>query len=285
MKLDKRLSSYPILVNGDDDYIDSSFDFHLNQETNFDNLKIRGEFILKDDGLKELIRNKKASYIMHVECSSLSLRKTFTTQDEFIECSIDLQDISENIEVSSAIVAIEDIEKYTNPHFNKLYEEENIYIAKGNYLAIGPSYLIDIDRSNVGYKKLSDIIVIQKSDNNENKMNIDLSSDVIRILVNEDIKNKYYSYGRQYLYNIISMIMVPSMMYVLTCMKNNGESLKDYRWYGVIEKLLQDNEIEISQLSEEDSAGRNSIFEISQRIFKMPLEKGFEDLLRNGGNE
>lgn len=285
MKLDKRLSSYPILVNGDDDYIDSSFDFHLSQETNFDKIIIHGEFILRNAGLKELIKQGKAAYIMHVECTSLSLRKTYTSKDETIECSIDLQDLSENIEVSSAVIATEDIEKYVNENFNKLYGNEGVNIDKGNYLAIGPSYTIDIDRSNVGYKKLSDIIVIQKSDNSDEKINIDLSSDVIRILVNEDIKNKYYSYGKQYLYNIISMIMVPSMIYVLTSMKNNEDSLKDYKWFSVIEKLLKDNDIEISDLSDEDSAGKNSIFEIAQKIFKMPLEKGFDDLLRNGGNE
>ena len=56
MKLDKRLSSYPILINDDDDYVDSSFEISLIQKVEFNKLIINVSFKLNNEGLLELIK-------------------------------------------------------------------------------------------------------------------------------------------------------------------------------------------------------------------------------------
>lgn len=281
MKLNKRLASYPILISGDDDYVDSYFDSFLKQDIEFDKIKVSVDFSLENEGLKQLILDKKAGYAVHFECQLLSYRKLITTESSKVDYLIDLNDVTNAIEVSTYIIAMVDIPKYYNEKFNWAYGKEGVDITKGNVMAIGPTYTIDIDRSKDGLKKLSDIICIkQHEDSEKQELSVSIDGDIIMILVSENIKNQYFVHGKQYLYNIISMIMVPSMSYVLTCMKKNADNLREYRWFIVIEQLLNQNGVEINQLREDESSGKYSIYELSQKIFKLPIEKGIMELNR-----
>ena len=282
MKLNKYLSSYPILISEDDDYINSSFNATIKTQMDFNKLIIDAHFSLNDDGLKKLIEENKARYAIHIDCPLLSNRHLFMTDKTDTIIELNLNELDDLVEISSVIISIEDIYNYKNCNFNKMFVDEGFNIDKGNYLAIGPFYEIDINRLNYGNKQLKDIIKIQKSDSNSNEMSVSLEQDIIIIYVNETIKNQYYVYGKQYLYNVVSMILVPSMIYILTQMKNNPD-LNSYAWYGVIEHLLDSNGINISDLKVEDSSGKNSIFEIAQKIFKSPLEKGLSELDKYNG--
>ena len=279
MRLDKGLTSYPKLISGDDDYVDSHFDAKVEQNIEFGKIKISVEFITNNKGLKELIEQNKASYVIHFECSLLGYRKFLMTSNINNDYYIDLNEVDSTVEVSTFIVATQDIKKYYNDKFNWEYGKDGIDIDKGNILAIGPTYTIDVNHGKNGFKKIPDIITIKEDPNTgRGEYSVDVEGDVIIIYVNKNIKNKYFIHGKQYLYNIISMIMVPSMIYVLTCMKNSKDDLKEYGWFKTIEKLLKENGVEVEKLSNDDSSGKYSIFELAQKIFKSPLEKGINEL-------
>jgi|LSQX01.1.fsa_nt_gb hypothetical protein len=284
MRPNKRLTSYPILSCGDDDYIDSYYDATLSTSVEFSELKIKIDILLSNDGLHELIKVKKAAYVVHFECSMLGYRQIIISKEDVVEHTIDLNDVGGVVEVSIFIVALQDIAKYYNGKFNWEFGTDGIDIDKGNILAIGPSYNVGIDRAKDALKKLSDTICIkQYVGNSKNESSISLENDVIFIYVNENIKNQYYIQGRQYLYNIISMIMVPAMSYILTQMKNNKDDLMYYRWFATIENLLKQNEVDVEQLREDESSGKNSIFALAQKIFKSPLERGIFELHNEKG--
>lgn len=286
MKLNKGLASYPILISGDDDYIDSHFDAEVKQNIEFGKIKIGVDFITDNQGLKKLIEENKASYVVHFECSLLGYRKFLMTTNENNDYYIDLNEVDSKVEVSTFIIATQDIKKYYNNKFNWEYGQDGIDIDKGNILAIGPTYTIDVNHGKEGFKKISDIISIKQDSNIEKgEYSVALEGDVIIIYVNENIKNQYYIHGKKYLYNIISMIMVPSMIYILNYMKNNKEGLEEYRWFKIIEKLLKENGVEVEQLRNDESSGKYSIFELAQKIFKYPLEKGIIELNREWGED
>lgn len=284
MKINKRLTSYPILMNNDDDYVDSYFDASLNQSINFNTISLSVDLMLSNDEMIQLINDKRAAYVVHVECPLLSFRDVYTSEKSSIKCDIDLDEIANSVEVSTFVVALEDFPKYYNKKFNWEYGTDGIDISKGNIMAIGPTYTVDINRAKDGLKKLSDIIQIKEySSNMRPETSISIDGPVIIIYTNKLIKDKYFAYGREYLYNTISMIMVPAMQYVLTAMKSNSDNLKDYRWYNVIEQLLNQNGIEVSELRDDESGGKYSIYELSQKIFKAPLEKGILELSKERG--
>ena len=277
MKLNKYLSSYPILISGDDDYVDSSFEISIVQNVQFGKLIIDVNFLLNNEGLAQLIKNGMAKFAIHIECPLLSYRKVFLTDENMLTVEIDLNHLAETVEVSGFIIASQNMSNYYNEKFNLFYGKDGVNITKGNYLAIATPYTIDIDRTKEGHDKLSSFIVIQQDDNAKERMNINLNGDVISILVNKQIKDEYFQHGKQYLYNCISMIMVPTMIYVLTNMQSNPD-LQSYRWYQSIENLLEQNEIHIKDLRLDESSGKNSVFEIAQKIFKSPLHSGLKEL-------
>lgn len=281
MRLKKKLTPYPILTNNDDDYIDSSFDVDITQTIEFGTMEIEIEFKLENNVMTQLIQQHKAMYIAHYECSLLGYRQSKRISESRAKVKINLDEVCDLIEVSTFVVAVEPIPQYYNPQFNWEYGEEGFDIDKGNVLAIGPTYKIDINRNQNEMKRLADIIAIKEyAGEGKTETSVELEGDRILIYANKNIKNLYYVNGREYLNNAISMLMVPAMMYVLTMMKNNAEDLKEYRWFGVIEQLLQENDIEVDELRGDVSSGKKSIYNVAQKIFKSPIEKGFMELNR-----
>lgn len=281
MKLKKRLTAYPVLSKEDDDYIDSRFDVDMTQSTEFGKMKVSFEFKLENDTMKKLIEERKAAYVAHYECSLLGYRQNKSTTMPVAEVEIDLNEVNDYIEVSTFVAATECIPQYHNPQFNWEYGEMGFDIDKGNVLAIGPTYIIDVQRNDKEMNKLTDIIAIKEYENlGRAETSVELEGDMILIYVNKTIKNLYFANGKTYLNNSISMLMVPAMIYVLSMMKDNAEDLREYRWFQVIEALLQDNDIEVEDLRGDISTGKHAIYSIAQKIFKSPIEQGFFELNR-----
>lgn len=231
--------------------------------------------------MARLIQERRAMYVAHYECSLLGYRESEKTDKSRTKVKINLDEVCDLIEVSTFIVAVESIPRYYNPKFNWEYGEDGFDIEKGNVLAIGPVYKIDINRNQNEMKRLADIIAIKEyASDGKTETSVELEGDRILIYVNKTIKNLYYVNGREYLNNAISMLMIPAMIQVLIMMKNNAEDLKEYRWFRVIEQLLQENDIEVGDLRDDTSTGKKSIFNVAQKIFKSPIEKGFMELNR-----
>ncbi len=285
MKIKKGLPGYPILMADDDDYIDSYYDAKLDYEKEFNQLSIELELSLKNDKLKEMIDDGSASYVIHFECPLLSFRDYIETNDAHAKRKIDMNRIADSLEVSTYIVAKRNLEKYRNEKFNWAFGDEGFDISKGNILAIGPSYTIEVDRAKDGLRKLPDVIQIKEYDNDDRKeIMVILDGPIITIMVSKLVKDIYFNMGKgEYFNTILSMIMIPAMIQVLTNMKENEDGYSGYAWYKVIEKLLNQNGISVEQLDVQSASGKYSVYEIAQKIFKSPIEKGFIDLKKASG--
>lgn len=278
MKLNKRLTPYPVLTQDGDDYVDSYFDASVKNKIEFGKLILDTEFFLNDGGLQEKINNSEAIFAVHIECSSMCFRNMMC-DNKICTNVIDLSDITDKLEISTFIVANVDIKDYSNDKFNWEYGNNIFQIAKGNILAIGPTFSVDIDRKKDGLKKLTDIIAIKQQDSAiVQEITVGIEQDIIYIYVTENVKNLYFLHGRNYLHTVISMIMVPAMEYVLTQISSNSQNYSDFKWYKVIEKLLKQNGVDVDALDAYAGTGKNSIYVLAQKIFKTPMEMGLREL-------
>ena len=275
MKLKKSLSSYPILSVEDDDYIDSSFDAGIEEREDFGRIVLKTNFILQNDGLRHLISSGYAKYVLHVECPTMSERLIFYSDTDVLEVAINMDELDDSIEISTFIVAVKDITGYGNVKFNYDYGETTFNLKKGNILAMGPNYSIKIDRSNKSYKKLPDILQIVENDKSKGEFTVDCSRDVIYVYVSKSEKNSYMNKGKRFKNSVLSMIMVPVMVNVLCCMQKD-KGLQENAWYKIVNAELERNNIDIDSL--EMNGGENSIFVAAQKIFKVPLEKGLDEV-------
>ena len=161
MRLNKGLTPYPVLSSMDDDYVRGSFRAEVQEEISFGQLKLSIDYMLDEPGLKELFAQGKVSYATHVECSLVGYRQLFSSKNNHENVTIDAGNLTNEVEISTYIVATEDIHGYHNEQFNIGFGKGASFdIWRGGILAIGPEYTIDINRDGKNYDKMADILAI-----------------------------------------------------------------------------------------------------------------------------
>lgn len=279
MRLNKRLTPYPVLSAFDDDYVRGSFRADITEELSFDYITLTIDYALDDEGLQELLHQKKACFVTHVECSVTGYRRAIRSFEQHNVEPLDAADFADEIEVSTYIVATENIHGYSNKQFNLSFGKNASFdIWSGGILAIGPEYTIDINRDGKSYDKMADILAIAVDENNLGYAWVNTDSDCLKIYVSREVLNAYHRHKATERYTIIQSIFVPAMMSVLLQMTNPDNFLKSYRWYRVLEKLLSTYGIELDDISLEASNAKNAIGCLAQEIFKNPLQKAMAEL-------
>lgn len=278
MKLEKRLSPYPILSAGDDDYVRGNFGAHIEESCEFGRLHLIVDYHLDESGLQELISKQQACFVTHVECSLVGFRQMFCSMQLHDMLDIDLQYLVDTVEISTFIMAAEDVEGYRNKDFNRLFGEDGFDIHRGSILAIGPEYIIDVNRTNRSYEKMADILVLQAADDIQESF-VTLDSDCLVIHVNRDLLDQYHQHKQTGKNMMISLFILPALVTVLTQMQDdNSAEWCDYRWYQTISRLLEKNGINLSDLNLHAGDDKHSVFILAQKIFHFPLAKALEEM-------
>lgn len=279
MRVKNRLSPYPILFDYRDDYIDSSFRADISAEEHFNDVIITVTYHLSDAIIGDLVRNKKAKFVLHVECPSMSLRRNFETFDTEDQQLLNMDEIGEKLEICTFIVANDKIPAYTNPHFHSDYQGLNFHLSKGQLLAIGTSKEYDIEKSGDSLATLPSIIKITKNVS-KTKGTITVNTDDsnhISIGLNEEAFDLYARLGRHtFTKTALSLVLLPAMMTVLDRIREAPDAFSDTHWYAVIADLLERNGYSVEQLSVDD--GDSSVLSIAQAIFSNPVQGSLSEL-------
>jgi hypothetical protein len=267
------------LSAADDDYVRGNFQVHMDEEILFGCLHLTVKYVLDEMGLQELIDAGKAIFVTHIECSLVGFRKMFMSQGKTADISIDIAELSDETEVSTFIMAQEDIGHYMNKDFNDSYgRQASFSLTAGNVLAIGPEYSIDINRDGRDYDKMADILSLQ-ADEGLQESYVSLDEDCLIIHVSRALLDRYHQHKQTDKYMMISLFLMPAMVTVLSQMKEDtGGEWRSFRWYGVIEKLLQANGIAAADLNFNAGRDKRSVAVVAQSIFKYPLEKALQEM-------
>ena len=82
-------------------------------------------------------------------------------------------------------------------------------------------------------------------------------------------------------YTMVSLLFLPAMMSVLEQMKEGEGVFDDFRWYKVLKKMLESDGIEIASLETTAGNSKKSILAVVQKMFKDPIEKAFDELVKD----
>ena len=138
MKLNKKLSPYPILSTMDKDYVEGLFKADIKVEHEMHSLSFYVTYELDEPKLMALIDNGKAVFVTHIECALVGFRKAIISQNKKVEESIEYDNFVDEVEISTFVVAKKDIKAYTNSNFGKNFEKNASFdIWTGGVLAIG----------------------------------------------------------------------------------------------------------------------------------------------------
>ncbi|NLM07263.1 MAG: hypothetical protein GX219_10210 [Tissierellia bacterium] len=271
-----KLFPYPVLWFVNDDYIDTEFNIAIDIEHEKDELLVNFKVDLANKELLELISAGKASYSIHIENSLTSFRKCHFTSEKSGVIRLEQDQINHKIEISTLIIAREDIFSYTNKSLNKDYEGFKFDIKKGSVIAIGDqiSVIIDKDINDKGDRdSIFSFIKLQE----EGPMEYEIEGDRILIkLGNSDFENLEFLQSSKYEKIIHSIFIYPALIFVFETLKRGevGE-YSDNLWFRSLEKILNSQGLDLdSQTIEKETS-----FRLSQRLLDMPISGALDSLL------
>lgn len=141
MNFSNRMFTYPVLRRFNDDYLKSSLNYDLINLTDNDSssefLKFRVEVSTDNPELNQLIEQKQAEFIVHVECSQAFFRNYYPVTDGSADIKIPYEDLENSLEVSVMLMAKTVIHDYRSSDFNPDYEDLTFTLEKGSFLAYG----------------------------------------------------------------------------------------------------------------------------------------------------
>jgi len=275
MKLQADLFPYPVLSPITDDYVGSSFSAKWREKVTSTQLDLEVLFSLEDDGLKNLIKNKRAVYAVHVEGISSSYRKLFPVESgkNKVTISIDPNEVGGDIEMNMVVIACKEISSYQNKNFNPEFYDSDYKVSlldKGDILAFCPYEKLTLGVSNKDKPSVESMMRVSATKGKF--MVVDTDSDVIYIRLPEQTHKLYKSLsknskGQEQL--LMVTIVLPALSHVISEIQS-GEDFEDKAWYSALQdKLSKLNYSEESFLQEDP-------MKVAQVLLGCPLDNAFE---------
>jgi hypothetical protein len=265
---------YPVLYMNNDDYVKSSFSTSIVVHESFGEVKIMADFQLENAKIKSLIEEQVCVYLIHIECGQTSFRNVYKTNKDSFEIAIPTDILRGKVNIHSFIIAKEKIENYQNEDLNEWYQDTPVTFEKGNILAIGEAIEITLFEDHLELLNVPSIAKVIKSHKNE-YMEVDLHANIITISLPEYEYNQYATNANSMLKNtILSTVIVPSLVYVFSKMKENRDDVEDYTWYQVLERIFEENSYRIEDVGTDTL----SALKAAQMVLRKPLRTSFEEI-------
>lgn len=281
MQLKERYHSYPVLAPYTNDYQNGQFRIKsLKDKSNSGQYLFEVDLYIDNAGLVNLIKEYKADFAIHVECSKTSFRKVFTSDSPKIEMTIDSFNIDGKVEFSPFIIAKQNIFNYKNPSFDAVFDSFSFNINKGQYLATGSIAIVSIVKDVDDLKQISSIIRIAQVADLDKETKVNLEGDRIQILVSKQTYEMYTyaSRNNNRLRMLHSMIVLPALIFVLYELKEDSkmgfEQYSDRRWFQALE--IRINELGFNMNS--DLFSMKSPYELAQIILDYPIKDALDNI-------
>ena len=276
--IQNKLFGYPVLAYDNDNYVNVDFQSESTRtlEKNKNTSKLQYIFEVSDDYIQYLIRNNIAKPILKVYCSSTKFRKIYDLSFGLNDIILNNKDVNNRVELSSYIILNEYINNYYSSNFNTDYQNERFDLEKGSIIAIGKQETVFIEKDIYEFTKISSVIKVRRSENDDKEMSVEYSGPNIYVYLNSADYDIYSQYAKACLEVANSMVILPAITFVLDQISKNEESFSEYeelKWFRVIKKKIAEKYNKEFTASFIDAVG--SII-IAQQILEYPLTPGFE---------
>lgn len=277
MKIKPRSFPYPVLSKFSDDITPNGFGINLDVTPTKSSFDLEFDVSLESHEFKELITNKSASLIIHIECISNFYRNAFKFNKLKGTLSIPSSELSGRVEVTFLIVANKQSDNYQLPGFHDDYGCISFSINKADIIGLlETKYFIAEKDPNV-LKRISSIIQITKLEKGKTSWEIDLEHSKILVrMTNKDMEN----YNRicrvpEISATLMSTVVIPVLIEALQRIRETSEveleTMRELRWFSVLEKKLEILKIDIKETGD-------SLFEIAQNIMEFPASRMLNEL-------
>lgn len=286
MQLRNKFYPYPVIIEGGEYYVNSSFDSNVEQKIEGYNVCLTISCKLNNAELEEMIETGQVEYVHHIECPQTCFRDCIKTKDCNIDYLLKDADVNGSVQVCSFVIAKKDILRYSNSQFSSDYKGFKFDMEKGCIMAIGNQINLRINKIRDDLANTASIFsIVPNTDENEVSMITDLSKAKIVIMLP---KKTYGLYANMQGYMEIqsamhSMIIVPSIMYTLSELKQDRDQLynyEEYRWFRGLKKACEGIGVQL----DETGLQNIDIYKVAQLLMNSPIGNAVK-FMANGGGE
>lgn len=278
MHIGRRLFPYPILNNDPlySQFENSSFQLEYEEIIDEEYYIINDLYVnLNNNYLISLINKKQAQIVCLVECSSTMFRKIYNLDLNKKECiKIPLTEVNGLINVSSYIIATQNIPSYYSKDFSNDYLDYSFNIEKNCILAVDDGYSNKIQfNEREDTKKSSIFLVIKDTTIKDHTMKVEFDTNKIHIYLPEEQWNIYDKTKKiaTYQSTYFSILIVPALLDSILSLQKTGENVEelriDYLWFDSFATIYEKNYDK--ELTNEIFSELNALYEI-QKIFNGP---------------
>lgn len=285
MKIKQKRYPYPVLTFFDKtpEEIHFSCQLDLEEMSEYDAIKFKVTYSLKNEILAKLIIQNKAVFGLHLECPSTMKRILLKTNKLVDEFEILLKDINKNVDVNFFILANEDIPNYTNIEVDPYSTGMIFNISKGDTLAIAVPETLEIEKEPlVEANSIFELVPTKMA--NAKPIEIDLSSEKIRIqLPKEDfdlmkqIHSETFSKADSLLAAIYYTPAVVEALYMIKDIHADDneaqiDEIRDTTWYKSLKVRLENMSLDIEKLE-------GNLLGIAHELLENPNKKAMNYIL------
>lgn len=278
MRIKNKLFPYPTLQRGNGIYKTATFDTLISYKIADSKCALLFEAHVNAPEIQELLKQGKATFAFHLECSRTYFRKmvSFTTEKQ-VEV-IDGNLIDRKLEICPLIVATQEIENFSCSDFSEIYAGELVSFVTGDIIAIGQQQELTIIKEKDALKKLSSIFYVDAyADDDDTKfMTIDPEDKQIRIRLPKRDAARFSACKDEpsRKQSLFTAVYFPALMAVIELMKSfDGGQWADALWY----IKLSEKGVE-KGIGDVDSWQNRSTLEIAQVLFDYPESRFLKEL-------
>ena len=247
---------YPLLREMPEDFGKSTFDGSLEVLREDQGFRVVPHFSVNNDEINNLINTGIFSFAIQIQCRSTYYRTVEYIKDNtpfFIYGGT----VHELVELCPCIIAIQDLEEYTNDDFVQSFKVAPVKIFKNDVVGIGSVIRFRAYYKADEVKKANSVVTVQADDSIE-RIHVDLNKPNIIVTLPQTQYDAYMNIGTStsdQVTLLTGIVSVPVIALALSEINPDDES--DYAelpWYKSLRALLD-------RLADGDPAKINSLLE------------------------
>ena len=268
MRLSRRAYPHPVVGNRDD--VDAAFQAPIEVSNDGVAYCLSVQVQTSSKTIKRLISEKRATYVLHVECSNTLYRKTFEFSQDERKFTIAADCLNATVEVNVIARSTAEIPRYRVSGSHSDYGKTTFRIDRGGILAVAESHTFDADIDFDALRYISSIMQIRLNhDPADGPIQVDLSSDKISIgLSRGDFENyKIIRANPGLSSSLQTTIVLPALLEALQALKDGESEDEGLRWHRVLTRRLESLGLDCTA---------NSL-DAAQKILELPIRRAFFD--------
>jgi hypothetical protein len=282
MQIKPRAYPHPVLAPFSDDIVKSVFQPVVTVKPTKSAYVFEAVFKTNNADLLQLVAKSDARYAVHVECTHTRYRNIFKSDQQRFSFEVSASLLEGRVEVTSFILAANQIDKYKNDNFHADYARLTFRVRKGDTLAVGHDREFTAEKKKDPLRNVPSIFSIVPSDADDAPaMDIETGGAKVRIILSKPNHDAYASLkGDQSLHPLLSTaVIVPALVAVLDEIKRAAvegslDSYRDRRWYIVVARRLH----EMGFDPESTEPYQDSTLRIAHQMVGQPLTQSLEGL-------